>query len=156
MFRVLRIRNFLPLLVILLLIYAVCSESTYTVTGISMEPTFTDGQKVTLSFTKTYLRDDVIVFTTDGTRCIKRIVGMPGDTISLKDNSLYINDELYLEDASTESNTYFVYSEYTLGEDEYFVLGDNTKSSIDSRIYGPIKSMDIKGVVLYATSKISS
>lgn len=156
MFRVLKIRNFLPLLVILLLIYAVCSESTYTVTGISMEPTFTDGQKVTLSFTKTYLRDDVIVFTTDGTRCIKRIVGMPGDTILLKDNSLYINDELYLEDASTENNTYFVYSEYTLDEDEYFVLGDNTKSSVDSRIYGPIKSMDIKGVVLYATSKISS
>lgn len=156
MFRILKIRNFIPLIIILLLMYMVLSESTYTVIGTSMEPTFTDGQKVTLSFTKTYLRDDVIVFTNSGTRCIKRIVGMPGDVISLKDNSLYINDGLYLEDASTESNTYFVYSEYILGDDEYFVLGDNTKSSIDSRIYGPVKSRDIKGVVLYAAKELSS
>ena len=76
-------------------------------------------------------RNDVVILTAGDQRIIKRIVAVPGDTIQIRDGHVYVNgdiaDELYTEFGGT------AYEPLTLGEDEYFVLGDNREQSKDSR-----------------------
>lgn len=85
---------------------------------------------------------------------IKRIIGLPGETVSYKDNQLLINgapveeqffDEEYTISMMAKTNDYFTndFSEVTLGLDEYFIMGDNRPKSSDSREYGPIKKSQI-------------
>lgn len=85
---------------------------------------------------------------------IKRIIGLPGETVSYKDNQLLINgapveeqffDEEYTTSMMAKTNDYFTndFSEVTLGLDEYFIMGDNRPKSSDSREYGPIKKSQI-------------
>ena len=101
---------------------------------------------------------------------IRRIVGMPGDTIYMRDYVLYIkpagerhfltefeivkepyNVTFYVPPADwdTEIGVKGSFSERTLGMDEYFVLADNRKSSDDSRLWGPVKKDDISAKVLF-------
>lgn len=72
---------------------------------------------------------------------VKRVIGLPNETIKYVDNTLYIDgqkyDEEFLYDVSTED------FEVTLGEEEYFVMGDNRNVSKDSRADGPFKKDDI-------------
>lgn len=100
---------------------------------------------------------------------LRRIVGMPGDTIYMRDYVLYIKpagEKHFLTEFEIVENpynvTFFVppadwdteigvkgsFDEITLGYDEYFVLADNRKSSDDSRLWGAVKSEDIKAKVL--------
>lgn len=87
---------------------------------------------------------------------VKRIIGMPGETVSYTDGQLYINGEAVEEDfldasyvSTYEDGTFMSdVAEVTLGEDEYYCLGDNRPHSTDSRYYGAFKSDQIvaKGV----------
>ena len=80
---------------------------------------------------------------------VKRIIGMPGETISMEEDVVYINGEAIEEDFARRS-CMRVITERTLGQDEYFVMGDNRPSSTDSRRVGPIKRKQIlaKGVAV--------
>ena len=84
---------------------------------------------------------------------IKRIIGLPGDTISLdvRTGYLYRNgkyiDEPYAK-GKTLPRTEEIAFPLTLGEDEYFVLGDNREISVDSRVFGPVDEEKIKGRIL--------
>lgn len=71
------------------------------------------------------------------TNFVKRVVGLPGDTVEIKDGYLYVNDVKYEEDYLTFRPNYTM-SAYTVPEGEYFVLGDNRSNSNDSHIIGPI------------------
>ncbi len=87
---------------------------------------------------------------------LKRVLGLPGDKIKLeqkpnyKENiimlEVYINDELVL---NTPKYSDMLTGEYTLAEDEYFVIGDNYTNSTDSRMHGPVKKEDIFGEILF-------
>ncbi len=137
--------------------------SPHQVNGQSMVPNFQSGEYV-LSDKVSYRlgnpkRGDVIVFHAPeaancpkGTGCdfIKRVMGLPGETIAVHDNHIYVNnvavDEPYipkdfeiLPGAATKNRT------ITLGPDEYFVCGDNRPYSSDSRAWGPITKNDIVG-----------
>lgn len=128
------------------------------VTGIgnSMEPNLKDGTKMIVSFKKdkTLNRGDlvgVVVYEDDRPFVIvKRIIGLPNESISIKENITYINgeqlNEPYAYYSSVSSDNLFM----TLGEEEYFVMGDNRLHSTDSRILGAVpKDSIIHKVIIY-------
>ncbi len=123
----------------------------YYVEGRSMEPSFHENDLLLTSaldvMTDSLQRGAVVVLSSpvDGTMVLKRIIGMPGDTIEIRDGMVYVNgvalDEPYINEAPTYSG------EWTLGADEYFVLGDNRNHSYDSADYGPVPRENIRGAV---------
>lgn len=112
------------------------------VDGHSMEPTLSDGDNLIVDKISYRFRDpsryDVIVFPyqhAENTYYIKRIIGLPGETLQIIDGYVYINGELLDEHFGAEvmQDSGIASEPITLGEDEYFVLGDNRNHSSDSR-----------------------
>lgn len=112
------------------------------VDGHSMEPTLSDGDNLIVDKLSYRFRDpqryDIIVFPykhKENTYYIKRIIGLPGETVQVKDGEVYINGEVLGETYGAEpmANSGIAENPITLGENEYFVLGDNRNHSSDSR-----------------------
>ena len=137
-----------------LIIIAVILIRTFIITpvrvdGASMDQTLEDGQILLLYKLANIDYGDIVVLDEEkeGEIIIKRIIGMPKDTVSIKDNTVYVNDEELEEDyAYGETSDY---EEITLGDDEYFILGDNRPISKDSRYFGPVKEDEIIGKIIF-------
>ena len=105
-------------------------------------------------------RGDVIAFKPNGSSTghssIKRVIGLPGETIQIKDGMIYIDGEVYLEKKSYPviTNPGMASDGITLGNQEYFVLGDNRNNSVDSRFadVGTVKASYIEGKVWFVLS----
>lgn len=125
------------------------------VDGPSMNTTLKTGQQLLVEKVTYYFTDpkqgDIVVFTPPGyeddTLYIKRVVGRPGDTVQVKDGYLYVNGEKYEDPQWTEPilNAGVAEDEVTVGEDEYFVVGDNRNNSSDSRDFGVVDKDRIMG-----------
>lgn len=133
--------------------------SPIIVDGDSMQPTFQNGDVVIIAKQANVERFQTIVFrhaTTDYLM-IKRVIGMPGDTLALRDDVLYINneryDEPYVYDAPfmTQQTADFTLSSIAnvdvIPSKHYVVLGDYRLKSRDSRHFGLVRQTDIVGVV---------
>lgn len=162
-------------LVLTLLIYLVIHNfvaQPFEVQQSSMVPTIVDGEyilidKLTVRFDG-YHYGDVVVFTppsgsglaTDGIPFIKRVIGMPGDTVSLENGRVFVTrpganpvriEEPYVRqdaDGATSPTTCERPDcplTWIVGDDEYFVMGDNRPSSQDSRVFGPVEQDLILG-----------
>jgi len=104
-----------------------------------------------------YDRGDVIIFREPadspyvGSRrdfLVKRLIGLPGDTVRIESGKVFVNDVELDQSFITENGGRLGLSnlnEITVPENEYFVLGDNRSNSVDSRIYGPIAFMSVAG-----------
>ncbi len=127
------------------------------VDGPSMNDTLQDGDRLLLNKFSYRIRQldrfDIVIFKyaydTD-TDYIKRVIGLPGETVSIDDDgNIYIDGELLEEDYGKEviEDPGLAEEPITLGEDEYFVLGDNRNDSCDSRDadVGAIKKSQIRG-----------
>lgn len=106
---------------------------TLTVSGESMEPTLSDGDTISINKDYTLDRFDVVVFKFNDITYVKRVIGLPNETITYSDNKLYINDEL-IEDPYNDGNTDDF--SITLKDGEFYCLGDNRAISTDSRKLG--------------------
>ena len=124
------------------------------VEGSSMESSLHDGDEIIVEKVSYYMHDperyDIIVFPfSDNVYYIKRIIGLPGETIQIKDGKIYIDGVQLWEQYGNEQikDAGLAKEEIVLGKDEYFVLGDNRNSSIDSRKaeVGTVKRSEIIG-----------
>ena len=150
---------------ILLVVFVIQRNDVY---GSSMEPTLYTGDAVFVEmisvYTGNFKRGDIITIDAKGMEgytheenLIKRIIGLPGETIKIADGNVYINGELLDESDYLPAGTKtFVgaegqsrgYDEVTLGPDEYYCMGDNRGGSNDSRRMGPFKKKQIDAKVL--------
>lgn len=151
------------IIVLIIVLYVVTLQQ---VVGPSMQPTLNEGDVLILNKFQYYLfdvkRNDVVALKYDGSKyLIKRVIGLPGESIYYKDNTLYINGNPYkeniveglvTEDFDLKDNGYEV-----IPDDMYFVLGDNRGDSLDSRSkeVGLIKKEDIIGKVFIRIWPIS-
>ena len=125
------------------------------VDGDSMNDTLRNNDILILNkLEKNYDRFDIVVINYNNTKLVKRIIGLPGENISYKDNQLYINNKKF-DDIETSRTTDFSLKELfeleSIPKNHYFVMGDNRNNSLDSRDYrvGLIKKDDIVGVTIF-------
>lgn len=143
--KIIKNENTIPL-IITIMIALLCRATfmIYIVNGESMYPTLQDGnigiaKRTTISDINRY---DIVIVKTEDKYLIKRVIGLPGEDIEYKNNKLYINN--------IESNDDFSYLtedfKTSVGEDEYFCVGDNRQNSLDSRMLGNFKTNKIKAI----------
>lgn len=131
----------------------------FIVSGNSMYPTFMNGQYLIVNETTKYMgeyhRGDVVIirYPIDPSKYfIKRLIGLPGETITITDGKVAITsptqaeplllDEPYVKNPKIDNST------RTLSTDEYFVMGDNRAQSSDSRVWGPVPKALMEGKAL--------
>lgn len=148
--------NFFILLIIIILV-KIYIATPVSVDGASMDPTLKDRdymiENKLIYYFKDIKRGDIVVLKSNGTRLVKRVIGLPGENVIASNGSVYVNGKLleepYLKkDIITEDfNMESTIGKKKLDKDEYFVMGDNRPYSSDSRQRGAIKRKDITGRV---------
>ncbi len=124
---------------------------SFVVVGVSMEPSFEEGQRLLINKAVYRFREpargDVIVFhppNNQRTDYIKRIIALPGDTVEIKEGVVYVNGsnlyEPYIEDPPS-----YTLRQKEIPDNNYFVLGDNRNNSNDSHNDWTVKRKDIIG-----------
>lgn len=127
----------------------------YIVHGNSMAYEYNNGSVVFVRNTETINRYDVVVVVPEsglGTTIIKRVIGLPGDVVRIKNGYVMINGKYLLSDTVHDRILFagIISSDLQLGSDEYFLMGDNRNHSEDSRYawLGPVKKEQIVGRVM--------
>jgi signal peptidase I len=126
----------------------------YVVDGASMQPNFHTSERVIVDRLTMLLsgpsRGDVVVLDSPQAAnelLIKRVIGLPNETIMIRDGRVYVNgvllDESYVLDYCTFGSCN---GTWQLGPDQYFVLGDNRSHSLDSHSFGPVSRSSIIGI----------
>ena len=152
----------LVLVIAFVLVYYIGLRTS--VVGQSMAPTLENDQEILInrfvySVTKPKA-NDIIVFLPNGNEkshyYVKRVIGVPNDTVLIKDGAVYVNGELFEEAVDTAAilDPELAADEITLGDDEYFVLGDNRNNSEDCRYanIGNVKKEYIIGKAWFIVS----
>ena len=143
--------NIVPLLFALFLMVDSIFMSPVRISGNSMNNTYKDNDLVACSKIPEIKRDDVVIVEkSKDYLIIKRVVAVPGDTLLVTENGeVYVNSILIEDSKNYHSSKVITYNR-TLGEDEYYVLGDNRDISADSRLIGIITKDKLCGKVIFS------
>lgn len=142
------IKEFLPYFMIILVVVLIKTfvVSPIRVNGASMDPTLNDKDIMLLDEISYRFSDierfDIVVVKEEDEYLVKRVIGLPGETVEYKNDKLYIDGKYVKEDFKHKETFDF---STTLGKDEYFIMGDNRTNSTDSRVFGPISRDKIMG-----------
>ena len=149
------IKSLMPYIIIIIIVILIRTfiVTPVRVNGESMYPTLKGGEVMLLNKLGKIDRFKIVVIKLEqgDENIIKRVIGLPGEKVEIKNDSIYINDKKitdkygYIDPVSAKNGYSVTMKALTLKDDEYFVLGDNRVISADSRIFGPIKASDIKG-----------
>lgn len=143
-----KIRELIPYVVIIILIILIRSfiATPVRVDGTSMNKNLNDGDILLLYRLAKIERFDIVVLDEKNNKekMIKRVIGMPGETVEIKNDKIYINGKVIKDKYGFGKTS--DYQEIKLDKDEYFLLGDNRLVSKDSRDIGPVKEENIEGV----------
>ncbi len=156
----LELAKIIVLVVVIILVVRYFLFRPFDVKGQSMEPSFSESEYLIIDEITYRLgepkRGDVVVFRHNGDArdfFLKRIIGLPGEKVKIQGGKVVVYntehpqgvviDEDYLSDMTYTQGELV----HTMGEDEYFVMGDNRGVSFDSRKFGSIKRKDIVGRV---------
>lgn len=153
-----KLKELMPYIIIVVVVLLVRSfiVTPGLVNGSSMEPTLYNNELVLINkigLNKGIDRYDIVVVKYENSTIIKRVIGLPYETVE------YIDDTLYIDGKIVNTKVDFEYTKdfkLTAGKNEYIVLGYNRNISKDSRIIGPVKERDIIGkvdLVLFPFSK---
>ena len=159
------INELLPYIIIIVVVILI---RTYIITpvivsGDSMKPNLNNNELLLvrkIGYNESSIkRFDIVVINGEDEEIIKRIIGLPGEHISYKNNKLYVNDEVMQENFTFRDTNDFNLEEIctcsTIPEGKYLVLGDNRPISKDSRLIGLIDEKDIVGKAIYRIWPIS-
>ncbi len=153
------IKELIPYVIILVVVVLIRTYlfTPIMVSGHSMEPTLNGGEIMILNKTKEPKRFDIVVVGIENEDIIKRVIALPGETISCENGVVFVNGKKQKEEYSKGITGDFAKVE--LKDDEYFVLGDNRGDSLDSEELGPMKETQIKGttsLVIFPFNKIGN
>ena len=147
------LKELLPYLIIIVVVVFIRTfiATPVRVDGSSMVPTLKNNDILILNkLARNYKRFDIVVVRAHNAKLVKRIIGLPGESIEYKDNKLYINGKV-IKDVTPEEPDDFsleeLYGMKKIPDGYYFVMGDNRDGSSDSRDYriGLIKKENILG-----------
>jgi len=151
--------RFFAVLGVCFLIYHVCFELTAMTTD-SMAPTlrgtsYKNGDRILIEKVSAWFRrprrwEIYFYYNADGMPVAKRIVGLPGEIVSLKDKKIYIDGKLSDPPDDLKNLTYYAFGNLSAGrevncEQGYYVLGDDSRDSYDSRFLGPVSRQEFRG-----------
>lgn len=148
------LREIVETIVLTLIIYGLVSLGfrNFRVIQTSMEPNFRDGQYLVVNKLAYRLhppeRGDVIIFhppTNPEKEYIKRVIGLPGETVEIREGYVYVDGRRLEEPYIVQVNRRGSWGPSIVGQDEYFVLGDNRSNSSDSRNWGMLSRQNIIG-----------
>lgn len=136
------------------LVFFKTNFQTYVVPSESMLPTLSIGEVIfgkNIDDVTDIQRGDIVMFDTEyDVFFVKRLIGMSGDTIEIKDGVLYLNGEPQIEEyVNNDGIPMSDFGPYTVPEGHYFMMGDNRNNSGDSRVIGPIAFEDIRSKALF-------
>ena len=140
------------LIIIGVILFRIYIATPVVVSGLSMDSTLKDGDVLILNKRDTnYAYGDIVVAQYKNEEIIKRVIGVPGDSIEYKDGLLYVNGS-QKEDKFSSITKDFSLSTLgyeTIPDGYYLLLGDNRTVSLDSRLIGLVKKEDIKGTIAF-------
>ena len=132
-------------IIVVVVLIRVFIVTPVAVDGPSMQKTLYTGDVMLLYKFKKYNvnRYDIVVVQRENSRLVKRLIALPGESIKCSGGKIYINGEEKTNEYGYGTSMDF--TEVTLADDEYFVIGDNRGDSLDSRFFGPVKKEQILG-----------
>ena len=153
-------------IIVLIVIIRTFFVTPVRVNGSSMYPTLKNGEIMILNKIHYKFHDikrsDIVVVKIPDDKIIKRVIGLPGDKIKVKDGVLYVNNKLVKEDYIKELTEDFDLNDLgykKVPKNMYFVMGDNRNNSADSRIIGCVKKKQIMGktkLVIFPFTKVGN
>lgn len=149
-----KVKELIPYIIIIIVVVLIRTfiATPVIVSGTSMEPTLKNKQILLLNKITYKSNDierfDIVVINKGKEEIIKRVIGLPGESVEYRNNTLYINGHEFENDYNFETNDFTLKSICNcekIPKDKYLVLGDNRGVSADSRIIGLIEKKDILG-----------